>query len=70
MKRDRYRFQFNLFGILFGVLGLALSVAAVYEFVGFRPHGLGHFYEFAPVGILLLLSGIAACVHRNDKNDN
>ena len=67
MKRARYRFQFNLFGILFAALGLVFSVGAVYAFVGFRPHGLGHFYEFATVGPLLLLSGIAACVHRNEN---
>ena len=67
MKRASYRFQSNLFGILFAAIGLVFSIAAVYEFVGSHPHGSGHFYEFAPVGALLLLSGIGACVRKNEN---
>ena len=64
MKCGHFKFQFNFFGALSGVLGLAFLLAAAWEFFGFRSHGVGHFYEFAPVGALLLLSGLGACIHR------
>jgi hypothetical protein len=65
MKLTHYKFRLGL-GLLFAALGLTLTIAAIGELVGARPHGLGHFYEVVFVGPMLFIAGVGCCFDKND----
>ena len=54
-------------GILIGVAGLFLTLAAGGEFVGPRAHGWLRFYEFVGIGPLLLTTGVLVGFSKNAR---
>src|SRR5215475_13643187 len=64
LKFNRDWFTLAL-GLLIGAAGLFLTLAAVCEFVGPRPHGWLRFYEFIGIGPLLLMTGVLAGFSKN-----